>query len=655
MNGIFQRRQGYGHDFVAPAGTERQTDTFAELLLAARRQAWVIVVSVMLGLALGVLHYATTPKTYQAAATVLVEERQAEFREELGTAPPISRNETSMMNQMQILGSLEIAVEVVEALDLANNPDFTNPPGSLLGSIIARAKSAVRGLLPQPSTPPSTSVPSGASSGGGTAVDMDVLRAAQTLRLGTDLRRVGRSFVVEIWYESHDPALATAIVNAYADAYLADGIRANVEAAMRTANWMDDRLAELRAAALEAAEEAERFRLEFGATDQQGLRERESRAEALNDLAERFQARSQEAVLESSFPASAGRVLSRALPPRDPAAPKAWQVLASGIILGLLAAVGIAGFREMRETGFRTGRDVVDALGLPFLGYLPAVRPRDLRRDAPDPNERVRFAGGRDLPDADGPVLQQLMARDRAVPLDVGAPGDPIAPLGAAALLASRAPTAEAGRAFLSLFASLDLGLPSGQDGRIIAVAALNSDDGASHVAANLAHAAACAGRRVILVDADMTGSGLTRRMRAAGAPGTIDVLDGLAGVREAVRYVPKAGHWFLPTGAQTQSGAMPHYMADFATLLMELRNAYDDIIVDFPPLARAPEAKTLLRGVENLLLVTTWGRTSRALFASWLDRETEVRRRSVGVVLNRTDMRRLRLYGEPRPKVVMG
>jgi uncharacterized protein involved in exopolysaccharide biosynthesis len=37
-----------------------------------------------------------------------------------------------MMNEMQILASLQVASDVVAALDLTENADFLNPPSSLL-------------------------------------------------------------------------------------------------------------------------------------------------------------------------------------------------------------------------------------------------------------------------------------------------------------------------------------------------------------------------------------------------------------------------------------------------------------------------------------------------------------------------------------------
>jgi hypothetical protein len=95
-------------------------------------------------------HYATSPKTYEASATLLIEEQRAELEQEISAALPTARNDTSMLNEMQILASLQVASDVVTALDLTDNPAFLNPPSSLLSQTVAGAKASVRALIPVP-------------------------------------------------------------------------------------------------------------------------------------------------------------------------------------------------------------------------------------------------------------------------------------------------------------------------------------------------------------------------------------------------------------------------------------------------------------------------------------------------------------------------
>jgi hypothetical protein len=61
-------------------------------------------------------------------------------------------------------------------------------------------------------------------------------------------------------------------------------------------------------------------------------------------------------------------------PPRVPGravSPVRIQITAIGIGLGLLIGFGLAAFNEMRDSSFRSERDVVTALGLPVVAIIP--------------------------------------------------------------------------------------------------------------------------------------------------------------------------------------------------------------------------------------------------------------------------------------------
>ncbi|TIO37478.1 MAG: chain-length determining protein, partial [Mesorhizobium sp.] len=70
--------------------------------------------------------------------------------------------------------------------------------------------------------------------------------------------------VISIGYQSTNPALATAITKAYADAYLADQLNASFDATERAAVWLQGRLTELRESSQAAALAVEKFRAEHG-------------------------------------------------------------------------------------------------------------------------------------------------------------------------------------------------------------------------------------------------------------------------------------------------------------------------------------------------------------------------------------------------------
>jgi uncharacterized protein involved in exopolysaccharide biosynthesis/Mrp family chromosome partitioning ATPase len=645
MNLRPQDSGGFGMDFLSDATPSPPDRALAELLLAARRQAWVMAAGVVFGIAAALFHYATSPKMFEASATLLIEEQRTELEQELSAALPTARNDTSMLNEMQILASLQVASDVVATLGLTENADFLNPRTSVLARTVGGTKAFLRGLIPVPETDATDG-----SAGGGGATDRAAMQAAERLRTATGFHRVGRSFVVDIRFTSHDPALAAAIVNAYAEAYIADGIRATVRSAEERAVWMEARLEDLRTEAQAAAEEAERFRLETGVADQQRLRDLEQRAEALNDLVLRFQNRYRELALESSFPVSSGRILSRALPPRDPAAPRATHTLAAGVFLGLLMGLAAAVLREARETGFRTGADVTRDLGLPFLGYVPPSA-----RWGSGDGRLSRILGWPGARSGHGEARTTARARKRP---EKGLPSRHLAEPNGDLPPRARAPAAREamphGPQFEKSVRAVFSGLQSRRaqrDSRVIAVASLQQGEDSTAIAIELARQTIRSGRRCLLIDGDFGAAELSRRLGLAGAEGALDVLEGACGLEAALDGEMTEDLDILPAGRCADPDHAMAYLAEFGDLIGDLADGYDDIVVHLPPLLDTPEATGLLARADHTVLAVAWGRTPRQLVQGVVAETPGLRGPGAGVVLSRVALNRLSRYGVIRPR----
>ena len=240
----------------------------SDLMSAARRQYLPLMLATGIGLALGVVHYVTTPKEYYAAAQILVEDRLNDFDQQIAQNVPSLRNDTALLNEMQILKSLEIAEEVARQTDLANNEVFLDPPESLARRLVGIAAGAVRAALPFAASEPPAAAD--ASLTPEERAERQIETLAAKLRGDVKIERIGTSFAVEISYVSHDPQLAAQIANAYADAYMTDHLAANEQATQRTAEWMQTRLEDLQTSANAAARAAETFKAENGLSDLDG-------------------------------------------------------------------------------------------------------------------------------------------------------------------------------------------------------------------------------------------------------------------------------------------------------------------------------------------------------------------------------------------------
>jgi succinoglycan biosynthesis transport protein ExoP len=80
--------------------------------------------------------------------------------------------------------------------------------------------------------------------------------------------------------------------------------------------------------------------------------------------------------------------------------------------------------------------------------------------------------------------------------------------------------------------------------------------------------------------------------------------------------------------------------------LIAEARESYDYIVVDLPPLGPVVDAKAFAPLADGFVLVSEWGATPRALVRATLQAEPQIAARTLGIILNKTDMKTLARYG---------
>jgi succinoglycan biosynthesis transport protein ExoP len=230
-----------------------------QILRMAQRQAKVVAISAGIGLLVGFAYLQTTPPTFTASARALIDEGLSRIGEEQDQIPFTLQTDSAVLSQVEILYSARLAGTVVDKLDLTKDDRFMNPPSSLAGRIIGYGRNIV-GALRRVDKPVSPQDAAAATR----------QFAIETLQKNLTAQRVGQTFAVSIGYQAHDPQLAAAIANAYADAYLAHQLDASFDASERATLWMRDRIETLRVNSLNAARAAEEYRAQHGLAASQG-------------------------------------------------------------------------------------------------------------------------------------------------------------------------------------------------------------------------------------------------------------------------------------------------------------------------------------------------------------------------------------------------
>lgn len=615
-----------------------EATTLGDVMAALRRQYLPLLLFAFLGLVAGAVHHITTPKQYYTSATVLVDERRSELDQEITASIPFARNDTSLLNEMQVLKSLQLATEVTRRLNLQDNDIFLHPPSSLARDIVSGAKERVAGLVSLGETVDETVLG-----------DPDQQRATQLTgaasKLQRDIRitRLGLSFSIEISYIGHDPTLAAQIVNTYASAYLEDGLNANVESTERTAEWMRGRLEELEKNSADVLAQAAELRQNDPSRVAE-LRELAQRAATLDALYQTISARYEQISIQGSFPISNGRILTQSIVPKTAALPKLWQTLAVTTLLGLMFGFVVAVLREARERSFRVSTDVYNYTGRAFLGHLPRISLQDLSDTPPPKTKQIMLSAQKLSVDR---VLDPKTARSDPAQIEwQRRKAKEVSPQLYWSVLMPQSMFSETLR---NIHTTVDLGA-SDHAGKVVAVTSMLPEEGKTTLAVNYANMLAKSGARTLLIDMDLHGFSLSNTLSIPAGPGIVEVLRGGAPLPDALHRLEFTGLDVLPSGPTQQQSVAGDvlYQQNMQALMIELRKHYDYVVLDMPPLGKVSDAKAMIAQLDKIILVCEWGKTPRSLVTQYLAHEPEIAQKIAGIALNKVNIGKLQKYARP-------
>ena len=130
------------------------------------------------------------------------------------------------------------------------------------------------------------------------------------------------------------------------------------------------------------------------------------------------------------------------------------------------------------------------------------------------------------------------------------------------------------------------------------------------------------------------------RILSAEGDLGLSDLLRGTARLEDVMRQDPLSGLDYIPAG-KPGGDMLSLFLSDtMARLLNAMREQYDLILLDTPPIQAMSEARVAASLADAVLLCVRWRDTPRAVLRHALDRLNETHANVVGAVLTRVDPR---------------
>lgn len=184
--------------------------------------------------------------------------------------------------------------------------------------------------------------------------------------------------------------------------------------------------------------------------------------------------------------------------------------------------------------------------------------------------------------------------------------------------------------AYRALRTNIMYSLPGGGC-KCIAVTSASRGEGKTTNTVNLALAFAQAGKHVLLIDADMRIPAVALTLKSQGNPGLSDLLTGGARFSEAAYRLPKYGLDILPAGNIPPDPTFLLGSAEMKQLLGQLKEHYDYIFIDLPPVNVVTDAMLIAESVDGYLLLVKHYSTGHRQIVQMLARCRSVGARILG------------------------
>ena len=199
-----------------------------------------------------------------------------------------------------------------------------------------------------------------------------------------------------------------------------------------------------------------------------------------------------------------------------------------------------------------------------------------------------------------------------------------------------------AAEAYKLLRTNITFSFPGGEAHHIVGVTSSMRGEGKSLTSMNTAYSLAETGRDVLLIEGDMRIPTMANRLGLAATPGLSNLMVGLNSVRNAIQPY----HVILDDGKELSfdvmvSGDVPPNPSEllesdrFAGLLEKLRERYDYIVLDLPPVTAVTDAVIASRLVDGMLMVVREGFAHRSALNEAMRQLKLAGARIIGFVYN--------------------
>jgi polysaccharide biosynthesis transport protein len=321
--------------------------------------------------------------------------------------------------------------------------------------------------------------------------------------------------------------------------------------------------------------------------------------------------RLQELDLAGNYAGFSTDLLARPLPAKDAAWPKLPLSLAVGLLLGGLIGLSTGVIAEFADSTFRDAKDLETAIGATILTHVGTF---------------------------DMPKLRELVD-----------PNSTLAPQ----LCAYHAPRSQEAEVYRTARTSLLLSSKR-LNTKAIMMTSPAPGDGKSTTISNLAISLAQAGKKVLLIDADLRRPMIQNLFGTSDHVGVADVVEGAVSLQDAVQACDQENLSLLTHGTRTSAPSELFETFEFAQMLEHARREYDIVFLDAPPVLAVTDPTIIASLADATLLTVQITKNGRRPVERAIEILSEVDVNVLGVIVNNSDLK-VQGYGYSHDKYGYG
>ncbi|QSQ94956.1 polysaccharide biosynthesis tyrosine autokinase [Acinetobacter indicus] len=285
------------------------------------------------------------------------------------------------------------------------------------------------------------------------------------------------------------------------------------------------------------------------------------------------------------------RIVDTAVEPIEPIKPKKLQILILSIFLGGFLGTLLALLRNMLRSGVKDSTQIENELDLPVYATVPR---------SPVQESRIK-----------------LLKKKKNIPILAVKHSDDIAI-----------------ESLRSMRTAIHFALSSAKN-NIIMVSGPAPEVGKSFISTNLATILAQSQKRVLIIDADLRRGYLHKYFNQQAQLGLADYLNGQTELSQVIKATEVSG---LDVIARGKSPANPSELlstTQFATMLNQLSEQYDHILIDTPPILAVTDGIIISQHAGVNLVIARYAKTQMKELELTINRFEQAGVKVNGIILN--------------------